>query len=130
VDSHINDQYQTAAGALRFLKNIILLPGCGQFLPGASFFARSPGGYDLLGAVLSSEVAPRVGHITQLCVRPGFQGQGLGRRLTLAAIRVLRETKFSELTLTVTSANAPAVRLYEKLGFRTVKTFSAGVWPA
>jgi ribosomal protein S18 acetylase RimI-like enzyme len=130
VDSQINDQYQSAAGALRFLKNIILLPGCGQFLPGASFLAHAPGGYDPVGAVLSSEVAPHVGHVTQLCVRPGFQGQGFGRSLTLAAIQALREMKFSELTLTVTSANAPAVRLYEKLGFRSVKMFSAGVWPA
>jgi len=30
VDGEINDQYRSRAGALRFLKNIILLPGCGQ----------------------------------------------------------------------------------------------------
>jgi ribosomal protein S18 acetylase RimI-like enzyme len=130
VDSEINDQYQSAAGALRFLKNIILLPGCGQFLPAASFLLRAPGSNELIGAVLSSEVAPRVGHITQICVQPGFQGQGLGRKLILAAIEALREMRFGKLTLTVTSANTPAVRLYETLGFRTVKTFSAAVWPA
>jgi ribosomal protein S18 acetylase RimI-like enzyme len=37
--------------------------------------------------------------------------------------------KFRELTLTVTSDNYTAVRLYEKLGFRTIKSFTAGVWP-
>src|SRR5260370_1229026 len=42
VDGEINDQYRSRAGALRFLKNIILLPGCGQFVPGASFVLRQP----------------------------------------------------------------------------------------
>jgi ribosomal protein S18 acetylase RimI-like enzyme len=130
VDSAINDQYQSAAGALRFLKNIIYLPGCGEFQPAASFVLRSPGSSELVGAVLSSEVAPRVGHITQICVQPGFQGQGLGRKLILAAVAALRGLKFAELTLTVTSSNTPAVHLYDTLGFRTIKTFSAGVWPA
>jgi ribosomal protein S18 acetylase RimI-like enzyme len=41
----------------------------------------------------------------------------------------LRALHFRELTLTVTSVNARAVRLYETLGFRTIKTFTAGVWP-
>jgi hypothetical protein len=34
IDGDINDQYRSKSGALRFLKNIILLPGCGQFVPG------------------------------------------------------------------------------------------------
>ncbi len=37
VDSQINDQYCSEAGGLKFLRNIVLLPGCGQFLPEASF---------------------------------------------------------------------------------------------
>jgi len=37
VDGEINDQYRSRAGALKFLKNIILLPGCGQFVPGGLF---------------------------------------------------------------------------------------------
>jgi ribosomal protein S18 acetylase RimI-like enzyme len=129
VDGEINDQYSSQAGALRFLKNIILLPGCGQFQPAASFVLHAPGSNELLGAVLTSAVAPGVGHTTQICIQPGYQGHGLGRKLMLAAIAALRRLRFTELTLTVTSANAPAVHLYETLGFRTIKTFSAGVWP-
>jgi ribosomal protein S18 acetylase RimI-like enzyme len=37
--------------------------------------------------------------------------------------------KFTELTLTVTADNKAAVELYEKLGFHTIKSFTAGVWP-
>ena len=129
IDGDINDQYRSRHGALKFLKNIVLLPGCGQFLPGASFVLRHPGSDDLVGAVLTSEVAPGVGHTTQLCVQPGFQGHGLGRMLMQTSAEALRALKYNELTLTVTSENHTAVHLYERLGFSTIKSFTAGVWP-
>jgi ribosomal protein S18 acetylase RimI-like enzyme len=129
VDGDINDQYRSRHGALKFLKNIVLLPGCGQFQPAASFVLRHPGSDDLVGAVLTSEVAPGVGHTTQLCVQPGFQGHGLGRILMQTSAEALRALKYNELTLTVTSENHTAVHLYERLGFSTIKSFTAGVWP-
>jgi ribosomal protein S18 acetylase RimI-like enzyme len=129
VDGEINDQYRSRAGALKFLKNIILLPGCGQFVSNASFVLRQPGSDELIAAVLTSEVSPGVGHTTQICVLPGYQGHGLGRMLMQTSSEALRAMKFRELTLTVTSANRSAVQLYEKLGFTTIRTFTAGVWP-
>ncbi|HXH66568.1 MAG TPA: GNAT family N-acetyltransferase [Candidatus Limnocylindrales bacterium] len=129
VDGDINDQYRTRNGALKFLKNIILLPGCGQFLPHASFLLHHPESEELAGAILTSEVSVGVGHTTQICVMPGFQGHGLGRILMLTAAETLRAQKFSELTLTVTTENRTAVHLYERLGFSKVRTFTAGVWP-
>jgi ribosomal protein S18 acetylase RimI-like enzyme len=129
VDGEINDQYRSRNGALKFLKNIILLPGCGQFVPGASFVLHEPGSDELVAAVLTSEVAPGVGHTTQICVQPGFQGHGLGRMLMQTSAEALRSMKFGELTLTVTSNNQSAVKLYEKLGFKTIRSFTAGVWP-
>lgn len=129
IDGDINDQYRSRNGALKFLKNIILLPGCGQFIPGASFVLRHPGSDDLIGAVLTSEVSPGVGHTTQICVQPGFQGHGLGRILMQTAAEALRTLHCNELTLTVTADNRTAVHLYERLGFTTIKSFTAGVWP-
>ncbi len=129
VDGEINDQYCSRGGALKFLKNIILLPGCGQFVPGASFILHEPGSDDLVAAVLTSEVSPGVGHTTQICVLPGYQGHGLGRMLMQTSAEALRSMKFGELTLTVTSDNRTAVKLYEKLRFHTIKSFTAGVWP-
>ena len=129
VDGEVNDQYRSRSGALKFLKNIILLPGCGQFVPAASFVLRDSVTDQIIAAVLTSEVSAGVGHITQICVLPGYQGHGLGRALMLTAIRALRGMHFQELTLTVTSVNANAVHLYEQLGFRTIRSFIAGVWP-
>ena len=128
IDGAINDQYRSRAGAMKFLKNIVILPGCGQFESRASFVLRDELSDQLVGVVLTSMVAPGVGHTTQLCVLPGHQRHGLGRRLMLASMDALKEQKASELSLTVTSTNERAVKLYEGLGFRKLKTFIAGVW--
>ena len=130
IDGAINDQYRSRSGAMKFLKNIVILPGCGQFEARASFVLRDELTDQLIGVVLTSIVAPGVGHTTQLCVLPGHQGHGLGRRLMLAAMDALKEQRASELSLTVTSSNEKAVKLYEELGFRKLKTFVAGVWAA
>ena len=130
VDGEINDQYRSESGALRFLKNIIILPGCGQFQPEASFVLRAPHANHLVGVILNSRVSEGVGHTTQICAMPGYQGRGLGRLLMEASMQALRVRQFSAVSLTVTSGNERAVRLYEKLGFNTVKKFAAGVWTA
>src|ERR1700720_359808 len=130
VDGEINDQYRSESGALRFLKNIIILPGCGQFQPEASFVLREPHSSHLAGVVLNSRVSEGVGHTTQICAMPGYQGRGLGRRLMEASLQALHMRGFTTVSLTVTSGNERAVQLYEKLGFNTVKKFAAGVWTA
>lgn len=128
TDGEINDQYRSESGALKFLKNIVILPGCGQFLAPASFVLRAPHSHELVGAVLTSTVAPATGHTTQICIMPGYQRHGLGQRLMAATIAALRERGYTALSLTVTSSNTNAVRLYDKIGFTTIKRFTAGVW--
>lgn len=130
IDSEINDQYRSEEGALKFLKNIIILPGCGQFLPDASFIVKPLASERLIAAVLTSAVSAGVAHTTQICVMPGYQGHGLGLRLMEASAQALMSRRFHALTLTVTALNARAVRLYERLGFQTVKSFAAAVWTA
>lgn len=133
VDSAISDQYRTQAGAVRFLENIIRLPGCGTFLPEASFLAVTEGGSSqgqLCGMILTSVVSDRVAHITQLCVAPEMQGRGMGRRLVEQVVEVLRKKRFQGATLSVTVANTRAVELYRSLGFAPLIFFPALVWDA
>jgi ribosomal protein S18 acetylase RimI-like enzyme len=130
VDAEINDQYRSEAGGMKFLRNIVLLPGCGTFLPEASFVVRPTGENRLAGMILTSTVAERVGHTTQVCVMPGYQGHHIGRQLMERSIEVLRQKNYESLSLTVTASNRRAVELYERLGFQTIKTFAAGVWKA
>jgi GNAT superfamily N-acetyltransferase len=130
VDAEINDQYRSEAGGMKFLRNIVLLPGCGTFLPEASFVVRPTGEDRVVGMILTSTVADRVGHTTQVCVMPGYQGHHIGRQLMERSIEVLRQRNYESLSLTVTCSNRRAVELYERLGFRMIKTFAAGVWKA
>ena len=75
---------------MKFLRNIVLLPGCGQFLPEASFLVRPRRAISPIAMVLTSTVAEGVGHTTQICVMPGHQGHSIGRALMEHSIEALR----------------------------------------
>ncbi len=128
IDSQINDQYRTVAGARRFIYNIVQFPGCGAFFRQGSFVAFDPETGCLAGIVLVSFVGDQVGHITQLCVAPGAKGRGLGYELLREAINALRIHGARRISLTVTTANVEAIRLYERSGFRPVRNFLSYVW--
>jgi ribosomal protein S18 acetylase RimI-like enzyme len=128
VDSHINDQYRSVAGARRFLHNIIQYPGCGVFHAPAAMMALSPGSRRICGISLTSLVAARVGHITQICVAPERRGQGIGSELLWRSARAFAERGCNAVSLTVTASNHGAIRLYERIGFRTIRRFRAYVW--
>jgi len=128
VDSQINDQYRSPAGARRFLANIIQYPGCGTFFQPASFLALDHHTGRLVGMCLSSLVAYDVGHITQVCMVPALKGQGCGYELMRRSLNALAGAGCRSASLTVTASNEEAIVLYERLGFRTVKRFSACVW--
>ncbi|MDX2154550.1 MAG: GNAT family N-acetyltransferase [Bryobacteraceae bacterium] len=128
VDSLINDQYRSVAGARHFLTNIVQYPGCGTFYAPASFVAWHRESRRVCGVCLSSMVAREVGHITQVCVSPAVKGTGVGYELMRTALQSFAAAGCREATLTVTASNAKAVELYERLGFRTMKRFHACVW--
>jgi len=127
IDSLINDQYRTVAGARRFLYNIVNYPGCGVFAPAASLVAVSSVG-ELAGLSLASLVNDRTGHITQICVAPSFRGTGLGYELMRRSLLRLLHAGCRRVSLTVTSFNADAISLYTSMGFKTVRQFHAYVW--
>jgi ribosomal protein S18 acetylase RimI-like enzyme len=128
VDSRINDQYRNALGARRFLYNIVQFPGCGSFFRPASYAAFEPARGVLCGISLASLVSTDCGHITQICVSPEAQGTGIGHELLRQSLIALRDVGCRSASLTVTAANEGAVALYERVGFRTVRRFSAYVW--
>jgi ribosomal protein S18 acetylase RimI-like enzyme len=128
LDSLINDQYRTSAGALRFLHNIVRFPGCGLFDAAASRVVFSRKRKEIVALLLCSRVREDVGHVTQLCVNHEFRERGLGSLLLAACAAELRGRGFHALTLTVTKDNADAVALYSKRAFETRHTFNAMVW--
>ncbi|MDQ2900339.1 MAG: GNAT family N-acetyltransferase [Acidobacteriota bacterium] len=128
LDARINDQYRSVAGARRFLYNIVQYPGCGNFFKPASLVALDLDSGELCGLSLTSLVADDVGHVTQLCVSPKARGTGLGYELLRQSLQLLREAGCGRASLTVTSANLEAMRLYRNAGFRSLRRFGAYVW--
>jgi ribosomal protein S18 acetylase RimI-like enzyme len=128
IDSQINEQYRSQAGARRFIYNIVQFPGCGTFFRQGSFVAFDPESGSLAGIVLVSFVGDDVGHITQLCVLPRVKGRGLGYELLRESINALCAHGARRISLTVTSANTEAINLYQRCGFRDARRFLSYVW--
>jgi ribosomal protein S18 acetylase RimI-like enzyme len=128
VDSRINDQYRSTMGARRFLHNIVEYPGCGTFFRTASYAAFEAATGRICGISLASLVSQDCGHITQICVSPQVRGTGIGHALLRRSLMTLREVGCRAASLTVTSSNEDAVALYQRVGFLTVRKFSAFAW--
>lgn len=65
-----------------------------------------------------------------ICVRPDYQGSGAGRALMERLFDMVREAGPPRVRLTVQKANARAVALYQKLGFRLVEERQRHAIPA
>ncbi len=75
------------------------------------------GATGLVGAFQTLPYHDGQGVLHAVHVRPEAQGRGAGRLLTLAALHALAQQGFHRVELAVDAANAPAVALYESLGF-------------
>ena len=128
VDALINDQYASESGAARLIENIVQHRGCGEAVAGASRVAIHRPTRKLAGLLAITAVRPHTAHIPQIAVAPEFQGQGLGTEMMARGFDECLRQGFREISLTVTDSNSGAVRLYERLGFQTFRTFGAFVW--
>ena len=72
---------------------------------------------NIQGMRLSNET----GAIQNVAVLPGFRQRGLGRAIVLGALHAFRNIGIQQVSLDVTANNFPAMRLYERIGFRTVR---------
>lgn len=96
--------------------------------------ARLPGEYggpegDLLIAIEEGQVAGcvalrKIGDQTcemkRLYVRPGFRGQGIGRRLARAVVEEARKKGYLRMRLDTVPSMREAISLYRSLGFRKI----------
>jgi ribosomal protein S18 acetylase RimI-like enzyme len=128
IDAAVNDQYCTLPGATRLVESIVRHRGCGDYLQQASIAAIQRSTGKLAGILGLTAVRPGTAHIPQIAVATSFQGIGLGGAMLRAAFEKLARSGYAETSLTVTALNSGAVRLYERLGFRTFREFGAFVW--
>lgn len=127
-DSYINDQYRSVHGSMRFLNNIVRYAGCGAFSPQVSHVVIERSSREVVALILGSRVSPQSGHITQVCVHPRYRRHGLARMLLALASYWFMRQGATEISLTVTEANAEAIQLYLAEGYVNRHTFDAAVW--
>lgn len=73
----------------------------------------------LIGYFLFS-VAVGEAHVLNICVDPKLQGQGLGRTMMEALLKLARQHRAERIFLEVRPSNPAAIHLYESLGFNEI----------
>lgn len=73
----------------------------------------------VLGYVGSQTVMPE-SDIMNIAVLPEFRKQGIGEKLILKLMNELSQAGATSISLEVRASNAPAISLYEKLGFSQI----------
>lgn len=81
--------------------------------------ARAPDGHErAVGTVALKREAEGVYELTKMAVEEGLRGAGIGRRLMEGVLDAFRELGGRELFLESSRKLAPALALYESVGFR------------
>jgi ribosomal protein S18 acetylase RimI-like enzyme len=122
-DGQIFPSLRTAEGCRRLMEYITQSP---QFLPSTTWLLTCNDTDDRpesdCGTIQGMATSMDSGAIQNVGIAPNHRGRGLGRALLLASLRGFQASGVSHVSLEVTAANQPALRLYESLGFQRTKT--------
>ncbi len=98
----------------------------GNFIPEATYLAAKvsaqTGALSPIGTIQGLRSAELEGSIQNVGVIPEFRGQGIAKQLLHYSLHGFLSAGCRKVTLEVTTHNTSAIRLYERVGFRTAKT--------
>ncbi|MEW6210417.1 MAG: GNAT family N-acetyltransferase [Acidobacteriota bacterium] len=123
LDARINSQYASEEGCAETLSILTGHVWCGDFLPEVTRVAVNKDTGQMVSVLIASRIAEGAGHISQISVRPTFQGLGAGRRMIESAMAEFSRRGIKYVSLVVTDGNRRAVHLYQSCGFQTIHTF-------
>ena len=123
VDAHVFPCLGDSNGCARLMEEISLKKG---FLPEATWLVAHPtasdGEPDYCGTVQDIRGEKGLGGVQNVGITPEHRGRGIGTSLIFKALRGFREAGLARVYLEVTARNARAVLLYQRIGFRRVRT--------
>jgi ribosomal protein S18 acetylase RimI-like enzyme len=126
-DYEILKDYHTPANCEDYLRGLVTNPGCGVFLPDASFLCLDGDG-NPRGYVICSRISDGRALIPQIATHPAWQGRGIGAALINRCLRQLRAMNFHSLSLVVTEDNSRACEWYQRMEFQPRRKFGAFIW--
>jgi GNAT superfamily N-acetyltransferase len=108
---------------LRLMREICDRDG---FVPEATWLAEyvgaGPRRIESCGTIQAIRISRIKANIQNIGVTPLHRGRGVGAALITAALVGLQQVGVTRVALEVTADNDAAVRLYRRMGFRSVKT--------
>jgi ribosomal protein S18 acetylase RimI-like enzyme len=127
TDALICEDYRTVAGCESYIRSLVENPGCGIFMPEASYMCMDEWQHPC-GFIIGCRISNGVGMIPQIAVHPGYQGRGVGNALIQRSFEQYKALGFHTVSLTATMDNRRAFNWYQRLGFKIRKEFGAYVW--
>lgn len=123
IDTHVFPSLGHPEGCLRLMRDIAQGEG---FLPDATWLLVSTDAtrqhVDYCGTVQGVRCGESRGSVQNFGVVPEHRGRGLGTLLLRRSLAGFRAAGISRVTLEVTARNQDAQRLYQRLGFRRLRT--------
>lgn len=121
MDAHVFPSLGTHDGCHRLMEDIA---NRSAFVPQATWLLEFRGAElpENCGTVQGLRETDDSGSVQNLGIVPRHRGQGLGTHLLFQALAGFRAAGLQLATLDVTAENTGALRLYERLGFRRVRT--------
>jgi GNAT superfamily N-acetyltransferase len=107
----------------RYLGGVVDQAGCGVFDRALTRVVRR--GADIDAVALVTSVSADTAHLAQLAVTPPYRGKGLATSLVQQTIDAAAQVGRRHVTLIVSELNAPARRVYGRLGFAPRARFVA-----
>ena len=74
----------------------------------------------IVAGYIGSQTCGEESDVMNVAVAPGFRRRGIAEALVHSLVEELKAVESRCLTLEVRASNAPAIALYEKLGFREI----------
>ncbi len=106
-----------------YLGAVLHSPACGAFEPSQTVVIDGPRPERLGGLVLTTRLSPSTVHLAQVAVDPDQHRRGLASAMIGRVARLSSGGATRDVTLLVADDNAPARRLYERLGFEQRSVF-------
>lgn len=121
IDAHIFACLAEPEGCLRLMREIASKDG---FLPETTWLLEyvGAGQTEYCGTIQGMRLNARYGGIQNVGVTRFHRGRGLGEQLLNLSLAGFQHVGLRKVALEVTADNTAAVRLYERCGFRRVKT--------